>query len=336
MKKFNVVAWDSGTSFDKFVIGEGDENKLKFPSNTYEVDNKDEFGLNTSNLSVNNLHIKFEEVMYYVGQKAIEQDPKGGQRNFRTESFKEPSQIAKFLVGMAYLAKEQHIEIDLLMLDLNMREYKSNHQQFAQIYKNRTFSFEVSDKEYKIIVKDVVVNPQGIIAAYSNDLNWEGQILNETNRRKAVIDIGGRTSDGALFNGLDIIDGTYFSTEEGMTDAFKRVGNNLEVPWQLVEYSYINNEDLYYGSRKEYGELCNREFKKLARRIYNDATAQWSKQLMRISEVDMVGGGGKSTIEFFNNFFDNKTVQLIEDAQFANANGNYKLGKLLKRKAEAV
>lgn len=333
--KHKVVSWDSGTSFEKIVIGGGKDQQLKFPSNVYRVSDDDNFSVSKGNLTENNLRIKFEDTTYYVGKLAIEQDSKGGSRNFKGNGFTEPSEIAKFLVGMAYLTKENYIEIGLLMLDLNIMEYRSLEQQLSNIYKNKSFLFEIAGIEYQIVINNVKVNPQGVGCYYDQVLDFEGNVLESDllNSRYAILDIGGRTVDGFIAEGIEPIDGTQFGTEEGMTDAFKRVGQRLGVPWTLVENSYITGKPLYYGHKRNIEESCRKEIQRLAERIYNEADSYWSKHLARVSDILLCGGGGQSTVEHFETLFDNKEVRLSENAQFANANGNFKLGILMRRRA---
>lgn len=183
--------------------------------------------------------------------------------------------------------------------------------------------------ERYISLSAVYVFPQGVGALFSAEslLPKEGSV--------GLIDVGYYTTDYLLVE-LDEkeanpLSGYTSSVELGVSTAMKlfaetfqrKTGKPLsladaQVLWAKKQVSFagskVNVEPMVEGARKAAGDS-----------IVETVRAAWSEKIDFIDQVLLAGGGA---VEFMSvlsgGFFD---VQLIPDAQFANAIGFYKMGQ---------
>ncbi|MCK8825499.1 ParM/StbA family protein [Fuchsiella alkaliacetigena] len=334
MQNFEVVGFDNGYDYVKMVLGADEGGKIKFPSMTYKPSGENlSTDVSNQDFGIDNMEIEFEGKEYYIGSYAVEQDPMGGEKNFTDDKFKSPSEIVKLLASISLYIEEEEAKIDKLVLGLNIDSYKKFKDDIVEAFENKTFKFKIGSnkEEIKLYIDEVMCIPQGIGAYYDQVLNYDGIAINNDllDSRYALTDLGGRTIDGFVAKGIEVIRNTDIGVNYGMSDAFREVASELgdEIPYNLIEQTYIKgkNKVFWKGRDRSIDVLCKQAFNNLADKIYNQLVNKWDKQLNRVEFIMLCGGGSRYLGDILNDMF-NIEVKVIENPQFSNASGYYKLG----------
>lgn len=339
MKIYDVVGWDNGYDFEKIVVGEGKKDRLLFPSVSYRpISGSSIFNVTDNNkgFSLDKMIIQYNNIEQFIGDYAIDQDPMGGGRTFLRDKFKEQTEIVKLLAGLTALSPfENKIVVNNLMLGLSLETYREYKDEVIQVYKDKVFEYKVPDNNHsnrtiELEIKNVVCIPQGVGAFYDKILNFEGRPSNGDliDTRYGLIDAGGKTIDAFISKGDDPTRGSDIGLSYGTSDAFKWVSKKIgDVPYNLIEKAYINgkNEVYWNGKYIKIDDLCNQSFERLANDIYNMIQLEWARQLSRVELLILCGGGAIAIADYLKEVFNIK-VAVVDDPQFANARGYYKLG----------
>ena len=348
MKVFDVVGFDNGYDYVKLVLGKGKGHRVRFPSVTYKQEN--DFSIfNIDNISgtakfkKNKMSLTVDGEKYYIGEYAVEQDAMGGEKNFSEKKFQAKSELAKLLAGVSVFTIEDEIVINNLVLGLNVDKYPEYKQEIVNAFKNKSFEYKLSNKDVhnKLTIKNVICVPQGIGAYYDQILDMKGRpSQNElANSRFGLIDIGGKTVDAFISQGTEPIIGTDIGTDFGMADAFKQVAKDLEldIPYNLISRNYIKgkNKVFWRGEDRNFKGLVKKSFEEFANRIHKLITNEWDQQLARIRNILLCGGGANFLGTYLPDMFE-VDVKLLENAQFSNTSGYYKLGAYSVRKKRAA
>jgi plasmid segregation protein ParM len=348
MKVFDVVGFDNGYDYVKLVLGRGKGHRILFPSVTHKQEqdfsifNIDNIA-GSSKFKKNKMSLTVDDEKYYVGQYAVEQDAMGGEKNFSDKKFEEKSELAKLLAGISLFTTEEEIVINNLVLGLNVEKYHEYKQEMVNTFKNKSFSYKLSNKDVhnKLTIKNVICVPQGIGAYYDQILDMKGRPSQSdlANSRFGLIDIGGKTVDAFISQGTEPIIGTDIGTDFGMSDSFKQVSQELkvDVPYNLISENYIQGKDevFWRGEDRKIKDLVENSFKDFAKRIHELIIGEWDQQLARIRTILLCGGGAKFLGDDLPQLFD-IDVRLLQNSQFSNTNGYYKLGVYSVRKNRAA
>lgn len=334
MQTFEIVGFDNGYDYVKLVVGADEGGKQKFPSVTYKPSGDDlKTDVSAQDFRLDKMEIEFEGKEYYVGDYAVEQDSMGGEKDFSDDKFKNPSEIVKLLASISLYLNEQEAKINKLVVGLNVENYKKLKDDIIKVFQNSNFTFKLgSNKKITTLsIDDVLCVPQGIGAYYDQILDYDGIAINNDllESRYALIDLGGRTLDGFIAKGINVIRGTDLGTNHGMSDAFREVARELgdDIPYNLIEQKYLKakNKVFWKGRKRNIDSLCRQAFNNLAERIYKQLINKWDKQLNRVEFILLCGGGAKYLEDILKDMFDIE-VKKVNNSQFANANGYYKLG----------
>lgn len=183
--------------------------------------------------------------------------------------------------------------------------------------------------EKYISLSAVHVFPQGVGALFSGEalLPKEGLV--------GVIDVGYYTTDYLLVEltekGANPLSGYTSSVELGVSTALKLFAEAFQrstgKPLSLTDAQILwaRKQVAFAGSRMNIEPLAEEARKAAGNSIAEAVRAAWSERIDFVDQVLLAGGGA---LEFFpillSQFFD---VQLIPDAQFANALGFYKMAQ---------
>lgn len=338
MQTFEVVGLDRGYDYVKIVTGKGEHNRSKFPSVTAKskkslLNDGTNYNAAEEKLELNKgqMEIIFENVNYAVGAEAIKQDARAGRKDFTDDKFKKPSEIVKMLAGIALFSDEKTICIEHLITGLNIKNYSKYKTDLVKSLED-TFEFELKDgTKFSIEIENITCIPEGVGAYYNEILDIEGNGLQTelSKGRYALVDAGGRSIDSFIAEDVEPIKGTEIGLTLGLSKAFKEVAKELgdDIPYNLIEQEYVKgNNTVYWGRERRIDNTCRRKFNELATSIHNELINKWDNELQRVRNVLLCGGGSKYIIEKLNKLFD-KEVKLVDQPQFANAIGYYKLGQ---------
>ncbi|MFO7819292.1 MAG: ParM/StbA family protein [Halanaerobacter sp.] len=347
MKVFDVVGFDNGYDYVKLVLGQGAGKRTYFPSVTYKQENDFSiFNINdlsgSAKFKKNKMNVTVNGKKYYIGDYAVEQDARGGEKNFSYNKFKEDSELAKLLAGISLFTTEDKIVINNLILGLNVEKYQEYKDEIVNTFKNKSFQYKLPSKKTDNVVriKNVICVPQGMGAYYDQILDINGRPSKNklANSRFGLIDIGGKTIDAFISKGTEPIIGTDIGTDFGMADAFKEISNNLEVdvPYNLIARNYIQgqNKVFWRGEDREFDEFTGEEFNNFAHKVHELIIDEWEQQLARIRTILLCGGGAKILRDYLPDIFE-VDIKVLDNAQFSNTSGYYKLGVYSVKKKRA-
>ncbi|OCL28626.1 hypothetical protein U472_00270 [Orenia metallireducens] len=331
MKVVPVLGWDNGFDFEKFEAG---ENKVKFVSRTYQPRKDKVFDLGKSIFNPDNMVVELDGNIYYVGAKADKQAADSSDRKFRDEKFKEDTELVKLLAGIELLFGDEidgKIRIEQLGLGLNVGAFKKYKDEIVELYNNRTIKYQAGGKERELYIDSVSCYPQGIASFYDELLDMEGNMKNDNlaTARYGLIDIGGRTVDAFVADGIDVITDSVINLKEGTTNAFKIASSALDdIPFGIIQEDYLKgNDKTFYNKEYDIKKPCEDAFRELAEKIYDEVQLAWDDYMPRVQFIILCGGGAQSLRKDLNDLFD-KDITVISDAQFSNARGYYKLTKM--------
>jgi hypothetical protein len=331
MKYLEQIGWDNGYDSDKLMLESSEA--IIFPSVSYLPKQSRDILIDEDNsLTIDKISIQYNDKLYFLGNYAIQQDGQGGNRNFEYDKFKDESEVAKLLAGIALHSNEKSVEIGKLVGGLSIRSYYEFREEFIDFYKDRVFHYKTNGEERKVIINDVMCIPQGIGAYYDEVLTYSGAIKDHEllNERYGLVDIGGNTVDAFAGKGMVPTKGTDVGLGVGLSDAFKAVDPSL--PYNIIQFHYLNGEDEFKYGRKTYRNLQSRsdkQFELLAEEIYTKLLAQWNRYLDNVHKIILTGGGAKAVGGYLKKKFinrANKEVILMDDPQISNVKGYYKLG----------
>jgi plasmid segregation protein ParM len=331
---FESIGADMGYSFVKIITGNEKGDRTIFPSSYYRTFLKEEL-YNNINVPIKesiikNLIIDYNNSRYYIGDIARKEDS-GVNKDFSEEKFKKEHEIVKLLAGISLLTNDNHLIINNLTMGLNMSVFNKYKDEIIDFYSNKIFNYKFRNNTYTVEIRDVLCIPQGIGAFWDQVMNDDAKIISEEllDGRFGVIDIGGRTTDAFIADESQILRGTEFSFTSAMTDIFKDVTSELKIdfPSSILEKVFIEGKDSIFWINKEYSikKELEKAIERLAERIFTEVRYVWDKRLDRAQFIILCGGGASALGNYLAEYFCKKVI-LVDDPQFSNAKGFYKLG----------
>lgn len=212
-----------------------------------------------------------------------------------------------------------------LVTDLPLGHYKN--KQFREEFERYMTTPEINvinhnGKTKRIAIKKCTIVPQGLAALYANDVRqYKDKML-------AVLDIGGKTIDGCVVEGLKPIKESIFTINLGTIILENRIKTALNQKFLLdiqdYEVPYLMKDGipgLEVESRIVIEEVYNEYFDQLIREM---TAKNWS-----IETLPMVGVGGgllrlKDIIEFYL-----PKLKPSQNPIYDNVLGLYNIGKVV-------
>lgn len=320
--------------------------KFRFPSVHMELISSGSMSNSFANdFSLNKIDIEFNGKEYLFGDYAIQQDPKGGIKDFNPLKYKHDTEIAKLCAGLALMFPEDNrIVIQNLILGVSLRVYsKAIAKDVINTYKDKVFEFsiprlsertgEIRKKKIMLEIQNVDVLPQGIGATQDMIFDINGQLIDEgeiMELRFGVIDIGSNTVDGFIRDGYDPVEDSDFYMEHGTSDVYKRVAKQLGIlnRQNAIEMLSVQGKVSIFhnGQEKTFKNKVDNAFGHFADEIYQMAYDRWNRFLETVHKIILCGGCSEMVKEHFIDAFKPVKVMVPQDPQFANARGYYKYG----------
>ncbi|MCK8818107.1 ParM/StbA family protein, partial [Natroniella sulfidigena] len=268
-----------------------------------------------------------------VGEYVANQLSSAGE-NYNPDKFKTPEELAKLLAGFSVLKpKADKIIVQDLVTGLPIKYFNKYKDAIKDRFQGE-FKAKIDGKEVNYLFKNVAVIPQAVASIFYH-MN-QNSSFDFSSSMCPIIDIGGRTTDGVAYNYGDLIENSTFSLERGMSDVFKRVGKELVINEKVIREAVINGKDTvtYNQETINVSEPVNRECQKLADKIVEGVYNEWRDFIGNINSVFIVGGGAKILDhgDFLRNSFEKIKVNLISNAQEANAFGYRLRAEAINRK----
>lgn len=233
---------------------------------------------------------------YYVGEKSLSY---GFQESLINDDYHGSAEWIALLTYALYVHSRNYsteINIDKICIGLPISQ-NANKERRSKVTK-AMYSLKAnimkSDVYYHVPEKKAWVMPQGV-GAYM--LYQEKD--NQRTDSDAVVDIGKRTIDFALFNNGVYVPGSSESKNRGVDTFHKNLVKKvktqfgMDVNMATVEKAMVSSSLVINGQHQDISKLinaCKEEYKDI---VLNTIKEVWTEELVAIQKIIFIGGGAE-------------------------------------------
>lgn len=324
-----------------YVKGVNSQNKrIIFPSIVSIGFDRPLAGIFNTNDIIENLHVKIidkdGENSYYIGNLARRE---GFSNSFALDidKYTEPEARALLSAAVLLLTLNENEPVNLVT-GLPLKQFQAYKKAFEEELKN--YKALISLPEYKLMktveFEKVTVFPQAAGAVYYALLeDLDKYLLSDS--YIVLIDIGFKTTDYIVFF---VEDRPYFladlsgTIDAGISKIFTameqiytvKTGSNLDTGDFIT---ILNKGSIYFkGKYIDFTEEITALKKELAKLIEKRIYTSLKGILDKVMVIFVAGGGGADLYPYLKDVHTN--VELVKDAQFANALGFLKVAEINK------
>lgn len=261
----------------------------------------------------------------FVGELAA-RDGRAVQLTLARERFARDASIVLAAAAASLVGAEGRVE---LAFGVPLAYYKTQREEVKRALEGLAMYVRVDDAPERFISFSAVrVFPQGVGALFSvDDLPQKGLV--------GLVDIGYFTTDYLLVelspHGASPLSGFMSSVEVGVSTAMKVFADAFRDrtgrPLTLAEAQGLwgREEVTFAGRRLELAPLVQAAREAVGRAVADAVLAAWSEKADFLDGVLLAGGGA---LEFFDVLREHFCgMELLPDAQFANALGFYRMAQ---------
>lgn len=300
-KVMKIVAIDHGYSAVKAYSG---NKAVSFQSRIEETNES----INTNQT----YRVTYNDKTYLVGA--------GASLNY-IEYDKTANEINKIYTLVA-LSKfmDGNYESFKLVTGYPLNLYSANKHIFSKYLKFFDIPFEIDGVRKKITIDDCIVFPQGAGALFVNPLYYKDKVV-------AVIDIGGLTINGVIFENLNLQSSSMFTVNLGTIILYNKLRKalNSKFTTNIQEYEIPNilkNGLIINGEQQDITNIVDNIFKEHRKLI----RAECRKYNWNIETLDILAVGGGSLVldGYLQKVFPQ--CRIADDPVMANVTGFYNIG----------
>lgn len=260
-----------------------------------------------------------------------------GSFDLKSEKLATPTDRAKYLAMLGlYNEATGRSVIDLMVSGLPIDEFKIEEAKVE--FKDRLkgeFRFGFGHRANFMHVKNSLVLPQGAGAYYDYILNPDGSTNAEhidlAMENILVLDPGGKTFNGCILEGSSFSQDSftvYQGIHQVQTELRKLIlkEHRYNVPPYEIDDVLRNSVLTLGGIDKDVEELCTKAIEQVFPTVM-DELSLYVPDFRRFSAILLCGGGANVYFEYIKEAAG-IPVFIMEDPEFANANGYLKYGKL--------
>lgn len=294
--------------------------------------------------TLENMAIEYGRSQYYIGEKAIRET---GTARFdqSADKFKHTDDVLKFLAVFGWIIDK--FDIDNATFDictgLPVFEFKNYRKDFIKMLKNagQSFHFHFNGKSISAKVENVYVIPQSA-GAYYDAILEDGQLLsfNDTSNKAAdykdfrnmeqyksvTMDIGYRTTDGAVIDQGNYVSAESFTLEIGVKNVLLELRRIIQAKHN---YTNIKIPDLLKFARQGYIRLSGEEIDitgyltEASRPYVEQIRAETQSYISDFRTIDywvFTGGGAIIMQDAIKEVFG-EHIKFLKNLEFNNAMG---------------
>lgn len=322
-----LIAVDLGYGYTK---AKSADHKVIFPSAAAKTNQKP-FQLEGTSVARPGYYVEIRPAgslvknKFLIGDLALKEG-KAIQTTLARERYQREEAMVLTLAACYLLGAQGDIDI---ALGVPLAFYHDQKNSIKQLFYNLTFHVSVDEEpEKRITFRNVFVYPQGIGALLSsNSVPKRGLI--------ALADLGYHTTDYSMVeagdDGVQPLSSYMSSIQQGMytahtlfADAFRQL-TGRPITLNDVRSMWSKSEITFAGKRINIEELKNEARQETGRVIAESLLAAWADKIDFLDALYLAGGAAVELLPVLANYLPNPV--LIEDAQFANAIGFYKMAK---------
>ena len=254
------------------------------------------------------MHVLLDGQSYFVGDFA---EQHSNTRQFTLDQEKLLTDFCKVLAltAMGYLF-DTYAPVNIVT-GLPVGYYREYHPRFAKMLKgNHEISYQMNDgssETRRIHINNLRVIPQPLGSIFNVLMNESGKITNRelAKQKIGVIDIGFRTTDFCIFDGLQYVERGSSTTDNGIAKSFSVISKKLreESKVNIELYRLYNAIGTGFikirGKEYNISKLKDAVFSHTAGIIASDVSRLWADD-WDIDVIIISGGGAMELLNFYN------------------------------------
>ena len=314
-----VIGIDVGYGYTKIVTDNG--NGMVTPLSFRSIVGTYEDGIQVEGLkSVAKEIVTVSNQRFLVGDGALKHSSR--ILNGREKDWIGSVAYRALLMHALQLAESNSVNLTIIT-GLPVSYYRSDREKLINIIREIACNFCI-DCNVKVI-------PQPLGSFFNLLLNSNGTVATQTlaSEKVGVLDIGFYTTDLLTVSELEAVEKQMDSFENGISTSLEVIAKDIEDTYAMRPSVYKAEQSVRQGYIKAFGVekdirlIAQQRLTELAQEITAKAKTIW-KNAADIDRVILTGGGA-ALLKPYLNLYQHATV--IEDSQFANAMGYYKLGR---------
>ena len=279
----------------------------------------------TSNLDTDTTYVWGEDVYTVKGYIATN----GHQDRIKSIPYKVLSEVA-----LGELAGDQELIEAVIVTGVPSQQTATDGKDL-KAFMEKPHVASVGDKNVVIKPLHVVVLPQPVGTIMYLYLDEEGYVRDASYQtdKVLVIDLGRGTSD------VDVIEGLrrqneFFSLETGMYDVYDLIVRDINSKNPNAKATVAGVEKYFEEAVYKVSNRVKIDFAEAKKRAINEVGTTLSVDITgklktwdRFDKIVLTGGGAQVFAEYFKKFIPD--IEIIDDSQFANAEGFYRYAKYI-------
>lgn len=281
------------------------------------------------------LVVSFGGKTYYVGDKALEtSNPSICTRTDKTNSDQEK---AEYYAALGYLYNKTDMKEFGIITGLPIHDFKLAEQLVTNMKGHKKFLYH--NEEVVANIKKVMVIPQSAGAYFSFVLDDNGKLIKErayaAQGITVVIDIGYKTTDVIVMKNGNYQSKSSDTVEYGMRNIHmelkRKIYSEHDIKLELVEMDGVtrNRSIDKDGEEIAIDDLIHSSEEPIARAII-DEIGVYIPDMRRANTILCCGGTMELLYPYFEKqYCTHKRIQKLDNAEYSNAEGYYKYGKMM-------
>ncbi len=316
-----------------FVKGYNGETEVVFPSVVgIGRDISYMSQLTTYKSPLDTLSITYNGKKYFIGNYAIRQSAIPS-RSLDIKKPEDLNTLLLFLTVLGLYSRESQQEFSVVT-GLPTNYVLSYEEQLKNILSGDhylTIRIKGNSEEKYMTTREIKIVPQPFGTLFNLVLDSNGQIADHDMSRKIVgiADIGFKTADFVVSDSLEFVDRLSSSSTNGMVSAYDIIASMIRSRYKIDKKDYeldhiVKNKTIRIaGVDHDISDIVSEAYYNLASKIKTELDSLWDYR--ELDTIILTGGGGEALSEFLIPKFNN--MMLVQDAQFANVKGFWKLAK---------
>lgn len=326
------IGIDLGYGYVKVTDG---QNEFVFPS-TVGVSTDLRFNSLLLNFKkpTDNLVVTVDNKKYFIGDLAIRQSPIVS-RSLGKNRVEDINAKVLLLAGLALFVEntEQRFNVVTGLPVDYYQLYKDDWALLMQGTHAVKFGTGGDEKPMLISIEKLQLIPQPFGTLYDHRLNAEGGLAETENEnlKIGIVDVGYKTTDLALADGLEFVGKQSTSIEIAMSTAYNIIAQRIQEKYKVEKENYELDKIIESGILRVAGvpydisDYKKEAFSQVADKIATEVNSIWDKRELDV--IMLTGGGGHSIAEYFLPKFPQSV--LVKGPQMANVRGYLKLAQTL-------
>ena len=316
-----------------FVKGYDGQNEIAFPSVVgIGRDISYQSILTNYKSPLDTLAINYNGKNYFIGDYAIRQSSIPS-RSLDIKKPEDLNTLLLFLTTLGLYSSEEHQQFSvvtglptnhILTYQDQLKNILSGEHQISIKLKGR-------DQGRRLVVTDINIVPQPFGTLFNLVLDSNGEIADHdmSNKVVGICDIGFKTADFVVSDSLEFVDRLSSSSVNGMVSAYDIIASMIRSRYKIDKKDYeldqiVQNKSIKIaGQIYDISDIISEAYYNLAAKIKTELDSLWDYR--ELDSIILTGGGGEALSEYLIPRFNN--MMLVQDAQFANVKGFWKLAK---------